>query len=67
MVHSRLSVSLQEKLGDRYRLFLVENPEEKPVVIVLPSSNDPQPATLPQYILACVLFVATIAATLETA
>jgi membrane-associated protease RseP (regulator of RpoE activity) len=67
MVHSRLSVSLQEKLGDRYRLFLVENPEEKPVVIVLPSSNDPQPATLPQNILAGVLAVATIAATLETA
>ena len=67
MVHSRLSVSLQEKLGDRYRLFLVENPEEKPVVIVLPSSNDPQPATLPQNILAGVLVAATIAATLETA
>ncbi|MEW5861293.1 MAG: site-2 protease family protein [Cyanobacteriota bacterium] len=66
-VHSRLSVSLQERLGDRYRLFLVENPEEKPVVIVLPSSNDPKPATLPQNILAGVLVVATIAATLETA
>jgi membrane-associated protease RseP (regulator of RpoE activity) len=66
-VHSRLSASLQERLGDRYRLFLVENPEEKPVVIVLPSSNDPQPATLPQNILAGVLVVATIAASLETA
>ncbi|MBD1879149.1 site-2 protease family protein [Coleofasciculus sp. FACHB-T130] len=66
-VHSRLSASLHERLGDRYRLFLVENPEEKPVVIVLPSTNDPKPATLPQNILAGVLVVATIAASLETA
>jgi hypothetical protein len=51
-VFSRLSTSLEERLGDRYRLFLVESPEGRPVVIVLPSSNDPQPSTLPQKILA---------------
>ena len=64
-VHSRLSEKLAERLGDKYRLFLVESPEGKPVVIVLPSSNDPQPATLAQKNLALVLFVATIATTLE--
>ncbi|MGK7875989.1 MAG: site-2 protease family protein [Xenococcaceae cyanobacterium] len=64
-VHSRLSEKLKEHLGDKYRLFLVESPEGKPVVIVLPSSNDPQPTTLVQKNLALVLFVATIATSLE--
>lgn len=66
-VFSRLSASLEERLGDRYRLFLVESPEGRPVVIVLPSSNDPQPATLPQKILAVVLLIATIATSMEAA
>ncbi len=66
-VFSRLSTSLEERLGDRYRLFLVESPEGRPVVIVHPSSNDPQPATLPQKILAISLLVATIATSLEAA
>ncbi len=72
-VFARLSKSLEERLGffesaakkPRYRLFLVESPEGRPVVIVLPSSNDPQPATLPQNILAVTLLVAMIATTLE--
>ena len=64
-VHSRLSEKLSKLLGDKYRLFLVESPEGKPVVIVLPSRNDPQPATLAQKNLALVLFVATVATTLE--
>lgn len=66
-VFSRLSANLEERVGDRYRLFFVESPEERPVVIVLPSSNDPKPATLPQKILAIVLLVATIATSLEAA
>lgn len=66
-VFSRLSISLEERLGEKYRLFLVESPEGKPVVIVLPSSNDPQPATLPQNLLAVALFIATIATSLEAA
>ncbi len=65
-VHSRLTASLQEKLNDRYRLFLVENQDDKPVVIILPSTNDPQPTTLPQKILAVVLILVTIATSLET-
>jgi len=66
-VHTRLSASLHGRLGDRYRLFLVENPEGKPVVVVLPSSNDPKPATIPQKILTVILLLTTIATTLETA
>lgn len=65
-VHERLTGSLQERLGDRYRLFLVENLDTKPVVIVLPSRNDPRSTTLPQKILAVALLVATIATSLET-
>lgn len=65
--HSRLSEKLKAQFEDKYRLFLVENPEGKPVVIVLPSSNDPQPSTLAQKNLAVVLLVATIVTTLEAA
>lgn len=65
-VHQRLSANLQERLGDRYRLFMVYNSDEKPVMIVLPSSNDPQPATFQQKILALILFAVTIATSLET-
>ncbi|MCT7949531.1 site-2 protease family protein [Ancylothrix sp. C2] len=66
-VQPRLAEKLQARLGERYRLFLVENPDNKPVVIVLPSSNDPQPATLQQKILSVVLILATLATSLETA
>lgn len=66
-VHSRLTQSLQEKLDNKYRLFLVENTDGKPVVIVLPSSNDPRPTTLAQKAFAGILLIATIAASLETA
>jgi membrane-associated protease RseP (regulator of RpoE activity) len=66
VIYNRLSESLKQRLGDRYRLFLVENPEEKPVMIVLPSSSDPQLSTLPQKIFAGIMLLATIAASLET-
>jgi membrane-associated protease RseP (regulator of RpoE activity) len=65
-VYSRLADSLQERLGDRYRLFLVENQDGRPVVIVLPSRNDPKPTTLPQQLLALSLAIATVATCLET-
>jgi membrane-associated protease RseP (regulator of RpoE activity) len=64
-VYPRLSKKLEASLGDKYRLFLVESPEEKPVFIVLPSTNDPQPTTLAQKNVALVLLIATIATTLE--
>ncbi len=64
-VHTKLSAKLAEKLGDRYRLFLLESPEAKPVVIILPSKTDPKPATTSQKILAVVLLIATIATSFE--
>ncbi|NJO40866.1 MAG: site-2 protease family protein [Cyanobacteria bacterium RU_5_0] len=65
--YDRLSVSLKERMGDRYRLFLIEGVENKPVIVVLPSTNDPKPTTVSQAILALVLAVATIATSMETA
>jgi membrane-associated protease RseP (regulator of RpoE activity) len=65
--YNRLSGSLQEKLGNKYRLFLVENTDAKPVVVVLPSLNDPQPATIAQKVFALILLIATIATSFEAA
>ncbi len=64
-IHKRLSASLQERLGDQYRLFLIENTDGKPVVIVLPSRNDPRPTSAAQKAFAGILLVATIATSLE--
>lgn len=66
-VHERLSVNLKKSLGDKYRLFLVENTDGKPVVIILPSRNEPRSMTLAQKIFGVVLFFATIATSMETA
>lgn len=63
--HRSLSAALHQKLGDRYRLFLVEGVEEKPVVVVLPSANDPKPSTQAQKIFALILALATLATCLE--
>lgn len=63
----KLSANLEKVLGDRYRLFLLNGPDAKPVVVVLPRSADPKPSTLPQVILAIVLFVITLCTCLETA
>ena len=65
--YEQLSTSLKARLGDRYRLFLVEGEDSKPVVVVLPSTNDPKPTTLTQALLAGVLGLATIASSMETA
>jgi membrane-associated protease RseP (regulator of RpoE activity) len=45
----------------------VESPDGKPIVIVLPSRNDPQAMTLGQKNLAIVLLVATLATSIEAA
>lgn len=63
---TKLSENLKTQLDDRYRLFLIENQDGKPVVVVLPSKNDPKPLTTSQTLLSIVLFLATIAASLET-
>jgi membrane-associated protease RseP (regulator of RpoE activity) len=64
-VHQQLTALLEERLADRYRLFLVEGVEERPVVVVLPSANDPKPSGLTQKILALILGLATLATSLE--
>ena len=64
-VHEQLSNQLKAAFGEKYRLFLVESPENKPVVIILPSTNDPQPSTVGQKGLAVVLMVATVISSLE--
>jgi membrane-associated protease RseP (regulator of RpoE activity) len=64
-VHQKLSTKIKENFGEKYRLFLVEGTEGKPVVIVLPSSDDPEPATLVQKNLSIVLGVATVDTSLE--
>lgn len=63
--YEKLSERLKERVSDRYRLFLVMGPENKPVAIVLPQSQDPKPLNLGQKALAAGLGVATIATSLE--
>lgn len=65
--YDRLSKALTERLGDRYRLFLIEGPDGRPVVVVLPSLNDPKPTTRTQGLIALALAIATVATSLETA
>jgi len=62
---ARLSVLLTERLGDRYRLFLVESLEKKPTVVVLPASMDPAKTTPTQWAIAGVLAIATVFTGLE--
>ena len=63
----KLSDKLTEKMGDRYRSFLLLDPDNKPVVVVLPKENGPAPTSVAQKILAVALAVATLATSLETA
>ncbi|MEM6613421.1 MAG: site-2 protease family protein [Cyanobacteria bacterium P01_C01_bin.72] len=65
VAHSKMSDKLAQVFADKYRLFLVESPEEKPVVVILPKTNDPQPTTLAQKNLALVLFLGTLLTSLE--
>ncbi len=65
IVYDRLYEKLKVHFPDKYRLFLVEGTEGKPVVIVLPNSVEPQPTTLVQKNVALVLLVGTIVTTLE--
>jgi membrane-associated protease RseP (regulator of RpoE activity) len=61
----KLAELLRERTGDRYRLFLVENLEQRPTVVVLPSSADPVKTTPAQWALAGVLAIATLFTSLE--
>jgi Peptidase family M50 len=66
-VWTQLTQKLEAVLGDRYRLFLVQNPKERPVVIILPSRNDPKPSTIPQKVLAVALLLGTLVTCCATA
>jgi Peptidase family M50 len=66
-VWAKLNQGLEKVLGDRYRLFLVQNPNERPVAIILPSRNDPKPSTTAQKILAVGLLIGTLATCCATA
>ena len=65
VAYSKMSQKLEQSFGDKYRLFLVESPESKPVVVILPKTNDPQTTTLAQKNLALVLLLSTILTSLE--
>ncbi|MGB5709930.1 MAG: site-2 protease family protein [Waterburya sp.] len=67
IAYSKMSEKLQQAFDDKYRLFLVESPEERPVVVILPKTNDPQTTTLAQKNLALVLLFGTIFTSLEAA
>jgi len=67
-VHDRLTQSLQGRLGNKYRLFLVENTDRRPVVIVLPSrKEDSLSLQISQKAFAVLLLLATLATNLEAA
>lgn len=61
----RLAQLLAERVGDRYRLFLVENMEQKPTVVVLPETADPPKTTPTQWGVVAVLALATVFTSLE--
>jgi membrane-associated protease RseP (regulator of RpoE activity) len=65
LVFERLSSKLTAQVGDRYRLFLVSDQQEKPVVIVLPDSALPRQSGWSQWLLALILLVATVATCFE--
>lgn len=61
-----LTAQLENRFDDRYRLFLINGPEDKPAVIVLPSTTDPKPSDTRQKVLAVALAIATFITSLET-
>lgn len=61
----RLASRLQAVLGEQYRLFLVEGPSGRPVVIILPSSDDPKPTSPAMKFLGLGLLVGAVATSLE--
>lgn len=66
-VHNRLQQKMIDLVGDKYRIFLVEGFEDRPVVVVLPNTTDQLVMTTTQKLLAVFLFIATIGSSLETA
>lgn len=65
-VHAQLTQQLESRLPEQYRLFLVENTDEKPIVIVLPRRNDPKVGGWTQKLFAVILSLATFGSCLIT-
>lgn len=65
-VYAQLTEQLEQKLPEQYRLFLVENTEGKPIVIVLPRRNDPKVGGWTQKLFAGTLSLATVGSCLIT-
>lgn len=65
LAYAKMSEKLDLAFENKYRLFLVESPESKPVVVILPKTNDPQTTTLAQKNLALVLLLGTVVTSLE--
>jgi membrane-associated protease RseP (regulator of RpoE activity) len=66
-VYEALSTALEKVLGDRYRLFLVEGLDGRPVCICLPRIMESQPIGMGQRVLAVVLGLATLVSCVATA
>lgn len=62
---AKLSALADERLDGRFRLFMIPNPQGKPVVLALPKTTDPQPLTPFQQGAAAVLAIATVLTCLE--
>jgi membrane-associated protease RseP (regulator of RpoE activity) len=63
---AKLEALKTERVGDRYRLFLLPDPNEKPVVVALPKETDPKPLTPVQKGFAVALAIATGLTCMET-
>ncbi|MEL7316476.1 MAG: site-2 protease family protein, partial [Cyanobacteria bacterium J06559_3] len=62
---AKLTTLAEERLGDTYRLFLIQDPGGKPVVVVFPKSADPKPLTPIRKGLAVVFGLVTFLTCLE--
>ncbi|MGA1625226.1 MAG: site-2 protease family protein, partial [Prochlorothrix sp.] len=63
--YRRMAEKLEATLGDRYRLYLVADPTDRPTAIVLPSSNIQRPLTRSQQLLGFGIFLVTVFTVLE--
>ena len=62
---STLTALADERLDQRFRLFLVADPQGKPAIVALPKTTDPKPLTPAQKGFAVVMAIATVLTCLE--
>jgi len=61
--YQSLATKIAAATDDRYRAFLIPNRDGKPVVVVLPTADDPKPLNASQKLLSIALLAATIVTT----